>query len=79
MHQVDINNNYCKAISVGDNFDLRHILEDKTAAYKPCAYTGEGGQQVIIFGPCLLPRMQTLSDCVSLKSESGFAFLTLAV
>ena len=27
--------------------DFRHILEDKTAAYKPCAYTGEGGQQVI--------------------------------
>ena len=27
----------------------RHILEDKTAAYKPCAYTGEAGGQVDIF------------------------------
>ena len=29
--------------------DSRHILEDKTAAYKPCAYTGEAGGQVDIF------------------------------
>lgn len=30
----------------GYEFCIRHILEDKTAAYKPCAYTGEtsGGQ-----------------------------------
>ena len=30
--------------------DFRHILEDKTAAYKPCAYTGEGGHQVTNLG-----------------------------
>jgi len=30
----------------GYEFCIRHILEDKTAAYKPCAYTGEAGGQV---------------------------------
>ena len=58
--------------------DFRHILEDKTAAYKPCAYTGEGGQQVI--HPFLLiinnddstKMPTTLDDQMSSSSTKNF-------
>ena len=45
LHQVD--NPTCEDSLWSP--DSRHILEDKTAAYKPCAYTGEAGGQVDIF------------------------------
>ena len=45
LHQVD--NPTCEDSLWSP--DSRHILEDKTATYKPCAYTGEAGGQVDIF------------------------------